>query len=70
MGARLIDVCAVIEKETGQKVTPETMVKELGLDSLEFLDLLLTLQGEADKTIPDEKVAYLETVSDLIESLA
>lgn len=65
-------VCAIIERETGQKVTPETRLQAITRDSLEFVDLLIQLGTEAgDGTpIPFEKAADLETVGDLVRELA
>lgn len=39
-------VCEVIERETGQHVTPDTTLDELNVDSLEFLDLMLAIKNE------------------------
>lgn len=63
-------VLAVIARETGQTVTDQTSLDDLGLDSLEFLDLLLALGRETGKEIPDETVAGLKTVGDLAREYA
>lgn len=60
----MIDVCAVIERETGQKVTEGTPLEELNVDSLEFLDLLLTLGILIDGS------DKFQTVGDLVRELA
>lgn len=49
-----------IRERADAAVTPETAVDELGLDSLEFLDLLI------DLGIPAEKSLELTTVADLV----
>jgi acyl carrier protein len=59
----MIDVCAVIEQETGQRVTPETRLDAMGLDSLDFLNLMVAC------SVPDEKVADLNTVGDIIHAV-
>lgn len=53
------EVILAVEDETGQKVTPATELKDLGLDSLEFLDLMVRLN------IPDALVPNINTVQDL-----
>lgn len=53
------DVLAIIERETGYAVTGETRVEDLGLDSLEYLQLLIELDTPAD--------GEYETVSDLMK---
>lgn len=64
------EVCAVIERETDQKVTAETPVSALKCDSLEFVDLLMALGEAAGKEIPDSKWSALQTVGDIIAELA
>ena len=59
-----MDTIVIVERETGIKVTPDTPLDALGLDSLEFLDLLLTLD------VPVEKSMDLHTVGDLIREIA
>jgi acyl carrier protein len=54
------DVIQKVEEETGQKVTAETNLNDLGLDSLDFVDLLVQI-GE----IPDSVVPRINTVNDL-----
>lgn len=54
------DVLEVVASETGQKVYQDTELKDLGLDSLEFLDLLIRVGN-----IPDAVVPQLNTVNDL-----
>ena len=49
------------------KVTPEASIKgDLGADSIDILQLLMTLEEESGITIPDEKLATFETVGDIV----
>lgn len=66
----MIDTCDVIERLTGQQVTLDTPLEELEVDSLEFLDLLLSLSEVAGKSIEDHKIGSLKTVGDLERELA
>lgn len=59
-------VCAVIERETGQKVTGETELDSLPGDSLDFLNLLHEIELEVGKDIPRSELA---TVKDIFEAL-
>lgn len=52
-------VIAVVEEQTGQKVNAETELSDLGLDSLEFLSLLVEIG------IPDAVAPRIHTVNDL-----
>lgn len=62
-------VLATIERETGQTVTAETPIDELQVDSLEYLELLLTIQEETGMTLPGERMDALETVGDIVREL-
>lgn len=58
----------LIKSETGAAVTAETKIEELGIDSLEFLDLLLVIERELGK-VPDEKLPYIGTVGALADAI-
>ncbi len=52
------------------KVTLESeIIKDLGADSLDVFELLMALQDETGKTIPDDKITTLKTVSDVVTVL-
>ena len=51
-------------------ITPEARIKEdLGADSLDILQLLMTIVEEHGITIPDEELATFEKVSDIVAYL-
>ena len=43
------------------------IVKDLGADSLDVVELLTTLEDTTGKTIPEDKVADIKTVGDLVK---
>lgn len=45
------------------------IVKDLGADSLDVVELLMTLEENTGKTIPEDKVADLKTVGDVVKML-
>lgn len=45
------------------------IVKDLGADSLDVVELLMTLEDNTGKTIPEDKVADLKTVGDVVNLL-
>ena len=52
------------------KVTLESnIIDDLGADSLDIVEMLMTLEDNTGKTIPDEKVPNIKTVGDLVEVL-
>ena len=53
-----------------EKIKPEDdIVKDLGADSLDVVELLMTLEDNTGKTIPEDKVTDLKTVSDVVNLL-
>ena len=53
-----------------EKIKPENdIVKDLGADSLDVVELLMTLEDSTGKTIPEDKVADLKTVGDVVNLL-
>lgn len=49
-------------------ITLETkMVEDLGADSLDVVDLLMTIEDEFEIEIPDEDIETIKTVGDLVE---
>lgn len=48
-------------------ITPETNIQEdLGADSLDVVDMLMSLEDEFDVEIPDEKIEKLRTVGEVV----
>lgn len=52
------------------QITPDSLIKEeLGADSLDILQLLMTLEEDFGITIPDEELMTFTRVSDIVEYL-
>ena len=53
-----------------EKITMESdIVKDLGADSLDVVELLMTLEDTTGNTIPEEKVTDVKTVGDVVNLL-
>ncbi|MBQ0126126.1 MAG: acyl carrier protein [Clostridiales bacterium] len=70
-------VKAILAKQLridADKITPDSNITaDLGADSLDILQLLMTIEDEYGVVVPDEKLAEFSTVSDVvnyIESLS
>lgn len=62
---------ALLSEETGvpmADITLETKLEDLGVDSLDFLDLMQVI-GEKFKPIPEAQFAELSTVGDIAKAL-
>ena len=51
-----------------EKITPD-IVNDLGADSLDVVDLVMTLEDEFDIEIPDEDIENFHTVGDVVNYL-
>jgi acyl carrier protein len=50
-----------------ERITDETWLIDLGLDSLRIMELVLVLEDHFDIELRDEAIARLQTVSDLVK---
>jgi len=50
------------------KITAETNIQDdLGADSLDVVDLLMTLEDEFEIEVPDEEIDHIKTVGSLVK---
>ncbi len=67
------EVAKILADQLGipqSKITEDSeIVKDLGADSLDVVELLMTLEDNTGKTIPEEKVTDLKTVGDVVTLL-
>ncbi len=53
---------------TDEQITPEaSFIDDLGADSLDQVELVMSLEEEFDKDIPEEEAEKLQTVGSVIE---
>lgn len=54
-----------------EKVTPTaSFIEDLGADSLDIVELIMTMEEEFDLDIPDEEAEKMKTVGDVIQYLS
>lgn len=67
------DVCKILSKQLNvapADITLASKIKDdLGADSLDILQLLMTIEDEKGITIPDEELAAFTTVGDVVAYL-
>ena len=52
------------------KITPEAeVVKDLGADSLDVVELMMAIEDEYGVTLPEGKVETVKTVQDIVDML-
>ena len=64
-------IISLIAEKLGKKkeqITLKTnLVEDLGADSLDVVELIMTFEDEFGITLPDEEVAKMKTVGDVVE---
>ncbi len=56
-------------KVKGKDITKETSFKDLGVDSLDLVDLVFELEEEIGVTFEDDELLKLKTIQDLLDLL-
>ena len=65
---KLKEIIALQLEIDGETLTPETRILEdLGTDSLDVVEMLMSVEDEFDVEIPDEKIEDLKTIGDVVE---
>ena len=59
-------LCDQLEIDPDEVTLDTDLVKDLGTDSLDLVDVVMSLEDEFDKEIPDEDVENIKTVGDIV----
>ena len=60
-------LCDQLDLEEEQVNEDSEVIDDLGADSLDIVDLVMTLEEEFDTEIPDEDLENLKTVGDIVK---
>lgn len=60
-------LCDQLDLEEEQVNEDSEVIDDLGADSLDIIDLVMTLEEEFDTEIPDEDIENLKTVGDIVK---
>lgn len=60
-------LCDQLDLEEDQVTEEAEVIEDLGADSLDIVDLVMTLEEEFDTEIPDEDIENLKTVGDIVK---
>jgi acyl carrier protein len=66
---RVISVIAETQKIQPDKVTLDSTFEELGIDSLDGVNILFALESEFNVNIPDEGAQGIRSVRDSVEAM-
>ena len=63
-------ICDQLAVES-DKVTPKaSFIEDLGADSLDIVELVMTMEEEFDLDIPDEDAEKIKTVGDVVQYIS
>lgn len=60
-------LCDQLDIEEDQVTMESSITEDLGADSLDVVDLVMSLEEEFDTEIPDEEVENIKTVGDIVK---
>ena len=60
-------LCDQLDLEEEQVTEEAEVIEDLGADSLDIVDLVMTLEEEFDTEIPDEDIENIKTVGDIVK---
>lgn len=66
---KVLDLIAAVKRVPRESLTPDKTFAELGLDSLDAINLIFEIESEFDISVPDEQARSITSVRQLIESL-
>ena len=65
------EICAIIEERLGvaaSEITPEkSLISDLGADSLDSVELIMSIEQKFDISIPEDAAENIKTVGDIID---
>lgn len=67
---RVISVIAKTQRIPAEKISPESTFEELGLDSLDSVNILFALEEEFNVSIPDEAAREIRSVRQIIDGIS
>ena len=66
---KIIAIVANTKRVAPETIRPEATFEELGIDSLDRINILFEVENEFNIDVPDEEVRTIKTVNDMIERL-
>jgi acyl carrier protein len=67
IAAKLVQIVRQEKEIPDDKLTPETVLAEAGIDSLDALTILFAIEEEFGISIPDDRAKRIRTFGDMID---
>jgi acyl carrier protein len=66
---RVLNCIAATQRISPEKVTIDKSFQELGIDSMDGINILFALENEFDITIPDEQAKQIRSIPDMVDGV-
>jgi len=66
---RVLNCIAATQRINPDTVTMDKTFQELGIDSMDGINILFALENEFDITIPDEQAKQIRTIPEMVEGV-
>jgi len=63
-------ICDQLAVDSAKVTTAASFIEDLGADSLDIVELVMTMEEEFDLDIPDEDAERIKTVGDVVKYIA
>lgn len=60
-------ICDQLGLEEDEVTLASNILEDLGADSLDVVDLVMSIEDEFDIEVPDEEIARIKTVGDVVK---
>ncbi len=66
---RVLRIIAETQRKEPAQVTIDSSFEELGIDSMDGVNIIFALENEFNITVPDEEVKNIRSVRDMVEGV-
>lgn len=63
------EVFKIIKSKTNKQFDESTVIRELGLDSIDLIEMVVEFEEQFNVSIPTEKIKDIKTVGDILSVL-
>lgn len=63
------EVFKIIKSKTNKQFDQNTVIRELGLDSIDLIEMVVEFEEQFNVSIPTEKIKDIKTVGDILSVL-
>jgi acyl carrier protein len=69
LAGKVVAIVAGVKRVNPESIRPEASFDELGIDSLDRINILFELESAFDIQVPDEEARSITSVSDIVQRL-